>query len=74
MQLYFLKRLLHLPTYTLGCMFRLETEISHTLVAVLKRSTGFFKKIRELDPALHPHLCQQELIQLHNQSPNIKSN
>ena len=55
-------------------MLRLETGISHTLAAVLKRSTGLFKKIRELDPSRYPHMCQQELIQLHNQNPNIKSN
>ena len=74
LQLYFLKRLLHLPTYTPGYMLRLETGCSHTSAAVLKRSISFFQKLRQMDPSRYPQLCLEELIKLHNQSPNTKSN
>ena len=74
LQLTFLKRLLHLPKYTPGYMLRIETGVSHTSAAVLKRATRFFQKIKNQDSSRYPYLCQAELVQLHRQNPNVKSN
>ena len=61
-QLTFLKRLLHLPSYTPEYMFRFETGTDHTKAAVLKRSTQFFEKIRTSAPSRYTYICQEELI------------